>query len=391
MRKIKFGLIHRDAFLCTLLTFLLAGIFYGIFVNLSILDPFEKAFKDFNFTDIFYSKKFKQAERNDKIILVNIKHADRFKIARAIDFIGEQKPAAMGLDIIFKERRQPFFDSVLKATINRHDNLITAYFRDNDSVVRNDSYFRRKNSKEGYINLDLHGQNTVIREFIGRKQGHEEGIAFAAQIALEAGFINKAFTDEKLKHRLPINYIGRQEAFLTFDIDEILRAEKIPAIKDAVVLFGYLGEANNEFDIEDKHFTPMNEAWVGRSVPDTYGVVIHANILNMLMQDSFIKRLPRFLVLLFSFIICFYVIMLGMRIYKRSNLAYDLTIKIVQLVVSIILLYLAFVLLKYRLYVNTAPILIISVLGIEIIEYYSYMVEYLNKKYKWKSYLLEAL
>ena len=131
--------------------------------SLSILDPFEKAFKDFNFTDIFYSKKFKQAERNDKIILVNIKHADRFKIARAVDFVGEQKPAAMGLDIIFKERRQPFFDSVLKATINRHDNLITAYFRDKDSVVRNDSYFRRKNSKEGYINLDLHGQNTVIR------------------------------------------------------------------------------------------------------------------------------------------------------------------------------------------------------------------------------------
>ena len=210
-------------------------------------------------------------------------------------------------------------------------------------------------------------------------------------LALESGYIDKTFIDKRLIHRLPINYIGNENSFLTFDIDELLKSDEIPALKDAVVLFGYLGDGNNEFDIEDKHFTPMNEAWVGRSVPDTYGVVIHANILNMLMQSSFIKRLPRFLVYLMAFIICYLVIIPGLRIYKRSNFAYDVTIKIIQLLISILLLYLAFVLLKYRLYVNTAPILIISVLGIEVIEYYSYLVEYLNKKFKWKSYLLDAL
>ena len=79
-----------------------------------------------------------------------------------------------------------------------------------------------------------------------------------------------------------------------------------------------------------------------------------------------------------------------MKIYKRSNLAYDLTLKIIQLVVSIVLLYLALLLLKGNLYVNTAPILILSVLGIEMIDYYVYLISYLNKKYQWQSYLLES-
>ncbi|MBT8257655.1 MAG: CHASE2 domain-containing protein [Bacteroidia bacterium] len=389
MPKLKLTLLHRDAFLCTVMTFMIAGIIYGIFINLSVLDPFEKAFKDFNFTDIFYSKQFKSAQRNDDIIIVNIKHADRFQIARAIDKVGNQNPKAMGLDIIFKERKQPFFDSILKNTISAQDMLITSYYRDKDSVVRNDPYFKGKSEKEGYINLNLHGQNTVIRDFIGLKQDNER--AFATQLAMEAGYIDHSFAQKKLIHRLPINYIGNESAFLTFDIEEVINSESIPAIKNAIVLFGYLGDGNNEFDIEDKHFTPMNEAWVGRAVPDTYGVVIHANVLNMLTQSSFIKRLPRFIVYLMAFAICFFVIMIVMRIYKKSNLAYDITIKVIQLVISVILLYAAFVLLKMRVYINTAPILIISVLGIEMIEYYGYLVEYLNKKFKWKSYLLDSL
>ena len=391
MPKFKWGLLHRDAFFCTIMTFLIAAIFYGIFVNLSFLDPFEKAFKDFNFTDIFYSKEFKTYERNDDIIIVNIGHSDRFKIAQAIDKVGQQEPKAMGLDIIFRETRQPFFDSILKATIRSQKNLISAFYRDQDSVIRNHEFFKAPQIKEGYINLNLKGQNTVIREFIGKDPDSGPELAFAARIALEAGYIDQAFVDQKLTHRLPINYIGNESSFLTFDIDQVLNTESIPALRNAIVLFGYLGDGQNEFDIEDKHFTPMNEAWVGRSVPDTYGVVIHANILNMLIQSNFIKRLPRFFVYLFTFAICFLVIMMGMRIYKRSNFAYDITIKVIQLVISILLLYLAFVLLKYRIYVNTAPILIISVLGIEVIEYYSYLVEFLNKKFKWNSYLLEAL
>ena len=48
-------LLWRDSFLCTVLTLVVSGIFLLIFVNLSVLDPFYRAFKDFSFTDIYYS------------------------------------------------------------------------------------------------------------------------------------------------------------------------------------------------------------------------------------------------------------------------------------------------------------------------------------------------
>ena len=85
----------------------------------------------------------------------------------------------MGLDIIFREQRQPFFDSILKATINSQTNLVTSYYRDGDSLVKNHTYFNRSSEKAGYINLNLEGQNTVIREFIGLKPDIDNGMSFA--------------------------------------------------------------------------------------------------------------------------------------------------------------------------------------------------------------------
>lgn len=390
MSKLKFNLLQRDAFLCTVLTFIVAAIIYGVFVNLSFLDPFEKAFKDFYFTDIFYSKKFKEAERNDKIILVNVKHADRFTIANAIQKVSDLSPKVIGLDMIFKERRMAFTDSILNSVLTNNDNIVTSYYRDGDSLVTNEPYFKSRPEKAGYINLNLEGQNSVIRDFVGVKEQEELSYSFATQLAIHSGLLDKEFADKKLTHRLPINYIGNKEAFLSFDIDDVVSEEDIPAFKDAIVIFGYLGDGDDAFDIEDKHFTPLNSAWVGRSVPDTFGVTIHANVVHMLTKGQFIKRAPKFIIYILSFFICYLVILLGMKIYKRSNLAYDLTLKIIQLVVSIVLLYLALVLLKSNLYVNTAPILILSVLGIEMIDYYVYLISYLNKKYQWQSYILES-
>ena len=61
-------LLYRDAFLCTIMTFIVAALLYSVFINLSILDPFEKAFKDFKFTDMFYSERYNESLRNREIV-----------------------------------------------------------------------------------------------------------------------------------------------------------------------------------------------------------------------------------------------------------------------------------------------------------------------------------
>jgi CHASE2 domain-containing sensor protein len=392
MEKPKVSLLYKDAFLCTILTFIIAGVLYFTFVNLSFLDPFEKAFKDFKFTDVFYSERFKPEERNSKIVLVNVKHANRFQISQAIDKVAQNQPRVIGLDIIFKERKLAFTDSLLQTTIRNNKAIITSYFWDDDKRVENDSFFLSDVVKEGFINLNLKKQNSVIRDFVG-VQNYANGneFSFATKMAIEAGYITKTFAEEKLKHRLPINYIGDKDVFFNFSIKEILDSNTIPALKDAIIIFGYLGDnANTDFDIEDKHFTPLNKAWVGRSVPDTYGVTVHANILNMFMKKGLIYKLPNFFVYLFSFVFCFFTIAFAMKIYKRNEFVFDLSERLLQLIISVVLLYLALELLKVNIVVNTVPIILLSILGIELVDYYMYLITYINKKMKWKSYLLQS-
>ncbi len=390
MVKRKLSLLYKDAFLCTVFTFIIAAILYSIFVQLSILDPFEKAFKDFHFTDIYYSKQLNKTERNNKIIIINVKHANRFEIAQAINKVSNQKPKVIGLDIIFKEQRNNFMDSVLNKSIKNNANIITSYYWDKDSLVQNHPYFHYDENKTGFINLNLKDQNSVIRNFIGVRNEGIPKYSFATQLSRYAGFINTDYAEKKLNEKLAISYIGNQDSFLSFDIDEIISEDDIPALKDAIVIFGYLCDPkNNVYDIEDKHFTPLNEAYVGRSVPDTFGVVIHANIVHMLTQDKLIRKMPNSLIFILAFVLAFFVILLGMKIYKRSNLAYDLTLKVIQLLISVVLLYLALLCLRNNLNVNVAPILILSVFGIEMIDYYVYLIVYMNKKFGWKCALLD--
>ncbi len=381
-------LLYRDAFLCTVMTFIVAGLLYFAFINLSILDPFEKAFKDFKFTDIFYSERLNKEQRNEKIIIVNIKHAGRFKLSQAIEKIAEHNPKAIGLDIMFKERKLEFTDSMLRSVLSSNKNIVSAYFHDKDSIVNSNDYFKLKNEKKGYINLNLKGQNTVIRDFIGVKGEAENEFAFATQLALESGYVNEAYVLKELKKPIPINYIGNENVFINFDVDEIINSKQIPALKDAVVILGYLGDENENFDIEDKHFTPLNEEWVGRAVPDTYGVIIHANILNMLSKQNLIYRVSTVGTYIIAFIFCFFTVLFALKLYKRNNFVFDISEKIIQLLLSVLFLYLALLLLQSNIYISVVPIILLCLLGIEMVDYYEYLIKYLNKKFKWESHLL---
>ncbi len=221
-------LLYRDALLCTIMTFIVAGILYFAFVNLSILDPFEKAFKDFKFTDRFYSDRLNKEQRNDKIVLINIGHADRFQLAQTISKVAEQKPKVIGLDIIFEDRKLEFTDSILKSVLAKNKTIVTSYFHDNDSIVNNNDYFKLKHERKGYINLNLKGQNTVIRDFIGVKGINTKEFSFAAQLAIQSGYIDKASALKELKKPIPLNYIGNKDVFLNFKIDEVI-SHDIPA------------------------------------------------------------------------------------------------------------------------------------------------------------------
>lgn len=382
--------LWRDAFICTLFSVIVLGILYFSFIKISVFDPFEKAFEDFSLSDIYTAEDLKELTPTKDIVLINIKHEDRYKIAQAIDIVDSQQPKVIGLDIIFKDRKEPFQDSILKESMIKTKNLVTSFYIENNHLVENNPYFKSNNQSEGFINLNFAEDAAVIREFVGFKRFQNNKYnSFASQLALKAGLLNQTNASTHLEDKLLINYSGKADSFLTFDIGEILNKKDIPALKNAIVIFGYLGTpTGNAFDIEDKFFTPLNPKFAGKSVPDMYGTIIHANIVKMIIGKDFIVKIPNYISYIFAFLCCFLMSAVGLKIDKKSSVVFHLLIKLLQLVVSIILLYVTLLLLKINIHINITPVLILTLLGIEMIVYYGHLFHYLKKRFQWKSYLL---
>ena len=90
-----------------------------------------------------------------------------------------------------------------------------------------------------------------------------------------------------------------------------------------------------------------------------------------------------------AFLIAFGSILLGMYIHKKSNFIFDISVKVLQLLVPIVLLYLVLHLLSWQIYLNVLPVILLVILGLECIDFYIYLQEFIRKKYPWKSYLLD--
>lgn len=386
MIKKNRSLLWRDTLVCTIATTIVAGLLLMLFIHVHILDPISKAFEDFRFSDIYTSQNFKEKAPTNKIILVNIGNHDRADIAIAVNKIAENKPKVIGLDIIFQERKDPIKDSILHFALQKNKNVVSAYIVEEKSLVVSNPYF--KTTELGFINLNQ--QDAVVRDFTGIKKTESRvDYAFPVKVLEVAGLLNDD-TKQKLEHSLKINYTGNQNSFLTFELNEIQVSDKIPALENAIVLFGYMGSpTGNKNDILDKHFTPLNSKFAGKSIPDMYGIVVHANIIKMLMEADYIYKAPKFLVLLLAFLCCFVTIFFALLLHKKSAFTYHLLLKILELAVSVIFLYIAFLLMNCNVDIQIEPIIILCILGLEVVILYDHLLHYLQKRWKWESYLLK--
>src|SRR5262249_51796170 len=118
--------------------------------------------------------------------------------------------------------------------------------------------------------------------------------------------------DSTRSTRLEINYSGAEPAFYRLDYGLLSEGFDSSRLRDKIVLFGYLGTEPAMRDSnawpytidEDRLFTPLNDRLSGRSYPDMYGVLVHANILRMMLQEDYITVVPVWGVWLAAFCIC---------------------------------------------------------------------------------------
>ena len=137
---------------------------------------------------------------------------------------------------------------------------------------------------------------------------------------------------------------AKAAAFAVIDHDQALTGNFAPdMVKDKIILMGYLGKEINAISWdEDKFFTPLNDQLVGRSYPDMYGVVIHANIISMILDRNTIDVMHPYLGIFLAIILCYLNVALFVYILKKKRLApwYGGISKIIQLLEVVLLAFL---------------------------------------------------
>ncbi|MCK5704246.1 MAG: CHASE2 domain-containing protein, partial [Cyclobacteriaceae bacterium] len=120
--------------------------------------------------------------------------------------------------------------------------------------------------------------------------------------------------------------------YTALDVSDVFQKRFTPdLIKGKIVLFGFMGDDFEDRSWEDKFYTPLNVKYAGRSNPDMFGVVIHANIISMILNQDFIGKQSLFSSVVTGLIICFLTVWLFTLIYKRLPQWYDGLTKTIQL------------------------------------------------------------
>ena len=390
-KKLSRYVLLRDGFISTILSLLTCYLISLLFFNISFFNPISKALQDFSFLDVYYAEKLDEEKPiNPNIILVNVENESRAKIAQVLHQTLKASPRVVGFDVILKDFRKTREDSLL-AKYLKNEKVITAVILQEDQTISNHPFFRVKNSP-GFVNFNFETQNAVIRTFSGEKRFSKKTFSsFSNQIAqkfLSKKKWKKMALAEKLKTPRVINFQGNLERFINFKLEEFLDLENRDIVKDKIVLLGYLGSpTGNTFDVEDKHFTPLNSTTAGKSIPDMYGLVIHANIIAMILSNDFMFKVPRFWIFLltcfYSFLASIYFIWLD----RRLKISYRTVRKTVLFVFAVLMVWISLVFFKYGIVLKTTMIIAVTVFSAGFVKYYKHLVRYINTKWKFRSYL----
>jgi CHASE2 domain-containing sensor protein len=296
------------------------GFIWGISnipINADIFSPISDAFKNFEITDIYFSN-FKESENvESNIVLVNIGKLNRGGLAELVNVLNEFEPKAIGIDAFFRKPMDPLLDSALAQAFSRTKNLVlVSELIENDSTGKIDTIkysnaMFMQYAQSGFADMIAEGKNSLntARDCIPKE------IYKGTLLLSFPSKLVSIFAPEKLERYIArnkdveaINYVGNinvheegstvnsKNVFPALDWYEVLDKKFTPeTIKGKIVIMGFMGDEIGQNNWQDKFCTPLNSQYVGRTAPDMYGVVVHANIASMILKEKYINDMPNWL------------------------------------------------------------------------------------------------
>ena len=369
---------------------------YQIFI-----DPFSEAIKNHDVMDVAFSK-FRNHEDpalfDSKVFIINSESTNREQLAEAINIVVEKQAKAVGVDLIFDEPASNAIDTILRNAI-QHDNVILGYtFEEKKdhislSADRSNDFFS-STTQSAYVNL---GSNDgfSVRNFepFHMVDGNEDS-AFAVKLAaflnpeipktLKDRYLEKEWINFRRKQpgksnaRFPINSDALSHYAMVNISDFVADAANYSSdyFKDKIVLIGYNGNDDAYISMHDRYYTPMNEKYSGRSIPDMHGTVIHANIISMLLAKDYIHDVSEKYLYIVAFLIFFINFIIFDKLVKKNFMFTVATSRLIQVVQFIILFSISVYLIAF-MNIKLSFVLIITavVLSFELYEYYHHRLQ----------------
>lgn len=389
VRHVTKYLYERDTIFATITVFVFLILLGMIPINFYVLNPMKLALKDFDFNDITYAKlgKGKDIEVDRRIVIVNTGQLDRAEIGFLIEKVSSYQPRVIGLDIYFNEAKDPQKDSILREALKKTKNLVavSVLVPDEHGFTIQKNYFDDVNTNRGYANLIGEDIGTIRYYSPFEKVNGQAYPQITSAIVRE--YDPKAYEKLVKRHKEveTINYSRRADKYQILEPEDIMMDNVVDSLlKDKIVLLGYINPDPN--NVEDKKFTPMNDKFAGKALPDMNGIIVQANIISMVLDGNYIHKMPKWTAWLVAIIIGWIHMSLYIRYYLESHIWFHLVAKLTQLFSVIFFAYIGmFIFDKFDTRLDMKYTLYVIALAVDVIYFYEAFVTWMHRKFKYQT------
>lgn len=348
----------------------------------SEFDTISKAFSDTELTDFVFAKLRPDPTVDERIVLVNFGELGRREVATMIQIINKYKPRVVATDALYdcegglrdtincpqlldtlgnlmlseaiKESNRFVMGEKLMQTklLGKTDN------NEIDSLELPDPMFKDF-SEQGFVTIptdasyqeDVKIARTIIPQML--VNGKRE-LAFSTRVAMSYDSLKTEQYLARNKEEEIINFRGNIEVlqlrvhdlksddtgtsnfatmFSVIDYEDVF-SENFDSLffKDKIVMIGFLGKYLGAPNWEDKFYTPLNKKIGGRANPDMFGLVVHANIVAMILNQDFIDELAEMQKYIIAFLVCLLTVALFIVVDEKLPTWYDALSVVIQLV-----------------------------------------------------------
>lgn len=393
----------KEALIASLLVIIIDLLLSFFPLKFELIRPIKQGFNDFDIYDLRYTGNANKLNKKDTNITILCIADTRTEIAEQINIVSSFHPKVIAVDALFENNRDNNLiknnagDDVLINAIRNAGKIIVASKYAGKNVVEKDSVVKSffadsiKNLNDGLYNL-IEGEEEVNRNFIPFfKVNNKKYPSFTTSIIKEISAESYAQLEKRNNDIEVINYSGNSNHYNVVSLEKFRQYKNTNELNDLfnnkIVLLGFIKD-KPPYVLEDLHFSPLNGKFAGKSFPDMYGIIIHANIIEMALSDNYISVMNSSTAYLITFLLVFAINLFYIWSLSGKGKHNHFLLFIFQFLFAVLLTYFAlivFTIFNYK--INLTPIIIAVVLSFEIFWLYEMVALKMHKLYGYETFL----